>query len=251
LLSTKETDQAKLDKGSQLVDVPIDEQRAITLKLSPTWKLDSLNSVTLKSFRKIVGYDTFNSILKADRDEKKDTADYYNVTVSMMVKRVPDEKAAAPARDPYDGSRSLAASLDKGFPYDDGDITGANAAPSSRQNLAQDRTVVGKLNGENVSKQALVNLVQDRAGPITVNLAQTSNEQLNFAKKSDGDILSALFDANVTRGALKNLITDKPSPITQKLAQKTDGDILSALFDANVTRGALKNLVTDKPSPIT
>jgi hypothetical protein len=45
--------------------------------------------VTLKAFRKIIGFDTFNSILKKDRDETKDPADYYNVTVSMLVKREP------------------------------------------------------------------------------------------------------------------------------------------------------------------
>jgi hypothetical protein len=33
--------------------------------------------------------DTFNSILKKDRDETKDPADYYNVTVNMLVKREP------------------------------------------------------------------------------------------------------------------------------------------------------------------
>jgi hypothetical protein len=47
-------------------------------------------SVTLKSFRKVVGYDTFNSILKGSRDERKDPADYYNITVSMMVRRNPE-----------------------------------------------------------------------------------------------------------------------------------------------------------------
>ena len=103
------------------MDVPIDEVRAITLKVSPTFALDHVNSVTLKSFRKVVGYDTFNSILKKDRDEKKDPADYYNITVSMMVKRTP-EHAVIP-KDPYDGAVGLAASLDKGFPYDDADIT--------------------------------------------------------------------------------------------------------------------------------
>jgi hypothetical protein len=51
-----------LEKHSQLVNVPIDEKRALTLKVSPTFLLDEVNSVTLKSFRKIVGYDTFNSI---------------------------------------------------------------------------------------------------------------------------------------------------------------------------------------------
>lgn len=101
--------------------MPIDEVRAITLKVSPTWKLDNVESVTLKSFRKIIGYDTFNSILKKDRAEAKDQADYYNVTVSMMIKRSPDEKSKGPALDPYSGAVGLAATLDKGFPYDDGD----------------------------------------------------------------------------------------------------------------------------------
>jgi len=35
----------------------------------------------------VVGYDTFNSILKGDRDETKDPNDHYNVTVSLMVTR--------------------------------------------------------------------------------------------------------------------------------------------------------------------
>lgn len=84
-------EQDNFDKFAQDFDVPIDEVRAITLKVSPTYKLDKVESVTLKSFRKIVGYDTFNSILKADRNEGKDTADYYNISVSMMVKRIPAE----------------------------------------------------------------------------------------------------------------------------------------------------------------
>merc|ERR1712072_304537 len=110
-----------LDTHSQLVHVPIDEKRDLTLKVSPTYYLDEVNSVTLKSFRKIVGYDTFESIRKKNRNEAKGISDYYNVTVSMMVRRKPVEAAAAPARDPYapDGAPSLAATLDKGFPYDD------------------------------------------------------------------------------------------------------------------------------------
>ena len=112
---------ATLDAHSQLVSVPIDEKRALTLKVSPTYNLDIVNSVTLKAFRKIVGYDTFESIRKADRGEIKDPSDYYNVTVSMMVQRKPLELAPAPMRDPYapDGTPSLASKLDKGFPYDD------------------------------------------------------------------------------------------------------------------------------------
>merc|ERR1712147_110294 len=114
-------DAAVNEAHSQLVSVPIDEKRALTLKVSPTYSLDVVNSVTLKAFRKIVGYDTFESIRKADRGEVKDPSDYYNVTVSMMVQRKPLELAPAPARDPYnpDGAPSLASTLDKGFPYDD------------------------------------------------------------------------------------------------------------------------------------
>ena len=106
---------------SQQVSVPIDEKRALTLEVSPTFQLDEVQSVTLKSFRKIVGYDTFESIRKGNRGETKDTSDYYNVTVSMMVRRRPAEAAPAPKRDPYapEGSASLASTLDKGFPYDD------------------------------------------------------------------------------------------------------------------------------------
>jgi len=68
-----------------------------------------------------VGYDTFESIRKKNRSESKDISDYYNVTVSMMVRRKPIEAASAPSRDPYnpDGNPSLASTLDKGFPYDD------------------------------------------------------------------------------------------------------------------------------------
>ena len=121
LTDAKFTDAEILASHSQLVSVPIDEKRALALKVAPTYTLDSVNSVTLKSFRKIVGYDTFESIRKKNRSEAKDTSDYYNVTVSMMIQRKPVEAAAAPAADPYspNGATTLAATLDKGFPYDD------------------------------------------------------------------------------------------------------------------------------------
>jgi len=121
LMSALESMNTNVDARSQVVHVPIDEKRDLTLKVSPTYQLDIVNSVTLKSFRKIVGYDTFESIRKKNRSESKDISDYYNVTVSMMIQRKPVEAAAAPAKDPYnpDGNPSLAASLDKGFPYDD------------------------------------------------------------------------------------------------------------------------------------
>jgi len=91
LIATKAVSQDEFDKFAQNVDVPIDEIKAITLKVSPTFGRDHVESVTLKSFRKVVGYDTFNSILKGDRAEKKDVSDHYNVTVSMMVRRIPAE----------------------------------------------------------------------------------------------------------------------------------------------------------------
>ena len=62
---------------------------------------DIVESVTLKSFRKVVGYDTFNSILKKNRDEMKDPADHYNVTVSLMVRREPQPRTGKFAHDIY------------------------------------------------------------------------------------------------------------------------------------------------------
>jgi len=166
-LATKAKTQDEFDKYSQNVDVPIDEIKAITLKVAPTFTRDQVESVTLKSFRKVVGYDTFNSILKGDRSEKKDVSDHYNVTVSMMIKRIPEEAAAAPARDPYGNGKTLAESLDKGFPYDDGDTSPDNMTPNWKDRKSQSATNVGKLNGENVTKEALVNLIRDSDSPIT------------------------------------------------------------------------------------
>merc|ERR1712022_72506 len=114
-------ENSSTDARSQTFSVPIDEKKALSLTVSPNYNLDTVNSVTLKAFRKIVGYDTFESIRKKDRSEVKDPSDYYNVTVSMMVQRKPLELAPAPLRDPYapDGTPGLASTLDKGFPYDD------------------------------------------------------------------------------------------------------------------------------------
>jgi hypothetical protein len=39
------------------------------LKVMPTFERDIIDSVTLKAFRKVIGYDTFASILRKDRDE--------------------------------------------------------------------------------------------------------------------------------------------------------------------------------------
>merc|ERR1719230_128978 len=177
--------QAKNDfeQYSMPVDVPIDEVKAITLKVSPTYHLDRVESVTLKSFRKVVGYDTFNSILKSDRDEKKDPSDHYNVTVSMMIQRVPEEKTPPPLLDPYSGHATLAESLDKGFPYDDGDSSPDDQVANWKKGAPSSATNVGKLNGENITKEALVNLVRDSDSPITQGLVQLDAE----INKSDAD----------------------------------------------------------------
>ena len=115
---TMKTDAELLESHSQIVNVPIDEKRAISFKVSPTYTLDEVNSVTLKSFRKVVGYDTFDSIRQHNRNETKDPSSYYNVTISLMAKRKVDPAALTPAEVPS-GAHSLAAKLDKGFPYDD------------------------------------------------------------------------------------------------------------------------------------
>ncbi len=114
---TMKTDAEILESHSQIVQVPIDEKRALSFKVSPTYTLDEVNSVTLKSFRKVVGYDTFDSIRRKDRNETKDPSSYYNVTVSLMARRRPGESAAVPPT--AAGAKSLASLLDKGFPYDD------------------------------------------------------------------------------------------------------------------------------------
>ena len=227
--------------------VPIDEVKAITLKVSPTFERDVVESVTLKSFRKVIGYDTFNSILKKDRNEVKDSADHYNITVSMMVKRVPADLAAAPKADPYNGGKTLSQIIDKGFPYDDGDNSIDDASRIYTKRAPNPATLVGKLNGENVTKEALVNLIKDSDSPITQQLLQLDSDI-----SGDKDNVFKLMDANVTKGQMKNLITDKPAPITVKLAQTNgDKDNVFKLMDANVTKGQMKNLITDKPAPIT
>lgn len=111
----------------------------------------------MKAFRKVIGYDTFNSILQKDRHETKDPADYYNVTVSMMIKRNAKEvKSFDPAT--LDG-KPLNKALDKGFPYDDSDIDVSDRA--HHQSFAQSTvgSIVGTLNGQNVTKESLKSLI--------------------------------------------------------------------------------------------
>jgi hypothetical protein len=238
-------DNSAVSAHATLVDVPIDEVQAINLSVNALFGLDTIESVTLKSFRKVVGYDTFNSILNGAREETKDMSDHYNITMTVMVKRDPETAHTPPPAETFDGGKTLSKIIDKGFPYDDGDNSIEDQTPKWSKKKTETPINVGKLNGENVTKQALVALVKDTDAPITQGLVQLDE------MKSDADGLFKLMDANVTRGNLKNLVTDKPSPITVGLAQKSDADGLFKLMDANVTRGNLKNLVTDKPSPIT
>jgi hypothetical protein len=111
-----------LGPKEQLVKVPIDDYDALGVVLSPTFPLDTVKSVTLKSFRKVIGYDTFDAIRKGSRSETKDVNEYYNVTVSMMIMREPAAPALAATPDTFAGGKTLKDLLDKGFPYDDGDI---------------------------------------------------------------------------------------------------------------------------------
>ena len=191
-----------LDAFSQPVVIPIDEVKAITLKVAPTFERDRVESVTLKSFRKVIGYDTFNSILKKDRDEVKDPTDHYNITVSMMVQRVPEDQAAGPKLDIYgpEQNKRLSEVIDKGFPYDDGDNSIDDQAQLWRKkNGPAPSTLVGKLNGENITKENLKNLVKDTEVPITQALLQTDSE-INMQASGDKDNVFKLMDSNVTKG---------------------------------------------------
>ena len=101
---------------------PIDEINPLTVKLAPTFSRDTVMSARVGAFRKIVGYDTFDSILKQNRDEIVDPNDYYNVSINMMIKRTPLD-GPAKTLDEWNGGSAIAPKLDKGFPYDDGDNT--------------------------------------------------------------------------------------------------------------------------------
>ena len=182
------------------------------MKVSTTFDRDIIDSVTLKSFRKVIGYDTFESILQENRHETKDPDDHYNITVSMMVRRLPEPVKAVAPPDKYNGGESLAARLDKGFPYDDdGELT--ESTESFKKKAPSAATNVGVLNGKNVTKEALVNLLKDTTIPVTQELVFTAENigtpisqklaQLNRKKmdEDDGD-----DDEEVQRGrrALNN-----------------------------------------------
>jgi hypothetical protein len=62
---------------------------------------------------------------------------------------------------------TLTQDLDKGFPYDDGDNTIDDMTPNWKNGVKQGKTKVGVLNGENVTKESLVNLLKDTTSPVT------------------------------------------------------------------------------------
>jgi hypothetical protein len=107
------------------IAVPIDEIEPMNLKFAPSYILDTIESISLKSMRKLVGYDTFESIRTFKRLAKKDTSDYYNITVNVMARRKSSdqcknaEEAANKTASSVIASHALGGIIDKGFPYDD------------------------------------------------------------------------------------------------------------------------------------
>ena len=86
----------------------------------------------------------------------------------MMIKRNPNNAATFEKYTNADG-KTLGQVIDKGFPYDDADTTLSERLNEiKKMNVG---TVVGKLNGENVTKEALVNLLKDKTVPVTQKLA--------------------------------------------------------------------------------
>lgn len=126
-VNAKAENAQKLAILASQVTVPIDDANPVGLTVSPTFGRDVVESVTLKSFRKVVGYDTFNSIRRKDRDELKDPTDHYNITVSIMVQRKQAPRVPSPS------IKGLSNRLDKGFPYDDGDNTVDAHSPNWRK----------------------------------------------------------------------------------------------------------------------
>lgn len=82
----------------------------------------------------------------------------------MMIKRNPAQQGVFEKYTNADG-KTLGQVIDKGFPYDDGDSTLSESIKKIYKLSVG--TIVGKLNGENVTKEALVNLIKDKTVPVT------------------------------------------------------------------------------------
>merc|ERR1712195_299308 len=77
---TMKTDAEILESHSQIVQVPIDEKRALSFKVSPTYTLDEVNSVTLKSFKRLLV--TTPSIQSEERIETKPKTHHHTIMLS-------------------------------------------------------------------------------------------------------------------------------------------------------------------------
>ena len=85
---------------------------------------DRIGSVQLLNFHQVIGYNTFDQILKKSNDEVDPESDWYNVTVNMMVQRVhPHTASLLNSNDKKGHHERLIDTLDKGFPYDDADVS--------------------------------------------------------------------------------------------------------------------------------
>ena len=102
--------------------------------------------IELKIFKK--GNLSIETAVEKDRKESKDPADYYNVTVSMMIKRNPKELKTFEKAKTIDG-KALSQAIDKGFPYDEVDLALGEHTKSLGQMTIKE--VVGKMNGEKVT----------------------------------------------------------------------------------------------------
>lgn len=119
---TASGEDAEIYSHSQKFAVPVDDWKPLKIKIQPTYSLDMMQSISLKSFRKIIGYDTFDSIRRKHRTEVKDSSDYYNVTVSFLVRRKNiDSIIAECSHHQRNVTDKIAPKADKGFPYDDAD----------------------------------------------------------------------------------------------------------------------------------
>ena len=89
---------------------------------------DRVGSVQLVNFHQVIGYNTFDQILKKSNDEVDPESDWFNLTVNIMVQRVHPHTDSL-----VNKGHRLIDSLDKGFPYDDADVPITNTADNFKQ----------------------------------------------------------------------------------------------------------------------
>lgn len=74
----------------------------------------------------------------------KDPADYYNISVNLLVKRKPSITPTYPV-ETFEG-KTLGQAIDKGFPYDDLDIKPNEYAKHPAEVTVKGK-ILGKMNG--------------------------------------------------------------------------------------------------------